>query len=169
MALVLLIGGARSGKTDLAVRMASEQGAPVTVIATGEAGDAEMAERIERHRRERPESWRTIEEPQRLREAIGQVPDDHCLIIDCLTLWVANELARTGDAETLEQGREAAVTAAGRGGQTIAVTNEVGLGIVPDNPVGRSYRDLLGRVNAAWAERADHAYLLVAGRRLELL
>jgi adenosyl cobinamide kinase/adenosyl cobinamide phosphate guanylyltransferase len=168
MALVLLIGGARSGKTELAVRMASEQRSPVTVVATGEAGDAEMAERIERHRRERPESWNTIEEPLRLSEAIEQVPDDHCLIIDCLTLWVANVLARTGDAEALEQGRKAALTAAARGGPTIAVTNEVGLGIVPDNPVGRSYRDLLGRVNAAWAERAEHAYLLIAGRTLEL-
>jgi adenosyl cobinamide kinase/adenosyl cobinamide phosphate guanylyltransferase len=167
MALVLLIGGARSGKSELAQRLASEQDAPVVLLATAEADDEEMATRIEEHRRARPASWRTIEEPLRLRETIETVEEEDCLIVDCLTLWTANVLDR--DAAEVEAEAEAAAGAAsGRSGLTIAVTNEVGLGLVPDNVLGRSYRDLLGRVNAIWAAAADHALLLVAGRPLKL-
>jgi adenosyl cobinamide kinase/adenosyl cobinamide phosphate guanylyltransferase len=167
MALVLLIGGARSGKSELAQRLASEQDAPVVLLATAEADDEEMAARIEEHRRARPASWRTIEEPLRLRETIETVEEEDCLIVDCLTLWTANVLDR--DAAEVEAEAEAAAGAAsGRSGLTIAVTNEVGLGLVPDNVLGRSYRDLLGRVNAIWAAAADHALLLVAGRPLKL-
>jgi adenosyl cobinamide kinase/adenosyl cobinamide phosphate guanylyltransferase len=166
MALVLLIGGARSGKSQLATALAREQRAAVTVIATAEAGDHEMAARIEAHRRERPGSWRTIEEPLELTKAIQEVPAADCLILDCLTLWVSNLLERDVDVETV--GQRAAAAAALRSGLTIAVTNEVGLGIIPDNPHARTYRDLLGRVNASWAAAADRSYLLVAGRLLAL-
>jgi len=152
--LVVLVGGARSGKSRLAVERARAHGAPVTFIATGEAGDEEMAERIARHRAERPESWTTIEEPRDVHGALAAVPASHTVIIDCLSLWMANG----GSGET----------PAPRGGLTIAVTNEVGLGIVPDNALARAYRDDLGRVNAAWVEAADEAYLVVAGRALRL-
>ena len=167
MPLVLLIGGARSGKSELAQRLASEQDAPVVVLATGEAGDDEMAGRIAEHRRNRPASWETIEEPLRLRETIETVSEGDCLVVDCLTLWTANALDG-GGGEAEEEAAAAAAAASSRPGLTIAVTNEVGLGLVPDNALGRSYRDLLGRVNAIWAAAADHALLLVAGRTLAL-
>jgi adenosyl cobinamide kinase/adenosyl cobinamide phosphate guanylyltransferase len=156
--LVLYLGGARSGKSRLAVEHAGGSGAPVTFIATGEAGDEEMAARIELHRRERPPEWRTLEEPRDLARALGSVPGGETALVDCLTLWVANG---GGDDEALEAARS-------RDGLTIAVSNEVGLGIVPANATAREYRDTLGRVNAAWAAAADEAWFVVAGRRLRL-
>jgi adenosylcobinamide kinase/adenosylcobinamide-phosphate guanylyltransferase len=163
--LVVFVGGARSGKSLLAVQRAREAAAPVVFIATGEAGDEEMAARIERHRAERPAGWQTAEEPVELALALGRVPDGATAIIDCLSLWVANVLD-TDDVEG--RGEEAARLASARTGLTVAVTNEVGLGIVPDNEVARRYRDVLGRVNATWAAAADEAYFVVAGRALRL-
>ena len=158
MTLVVLVGGARSGKSRLAVEWAAARGAPVVFIATGEAGDAEMAERIARHRAERPATWETIEEPLDLARAVRAAPAAATVVVDCLSLWVANG-----------GGGAAAVDAAARrAGLTIAVTNEVGMGIVPDNALARAYRDDLGRVNAAWTAAADEAYLVVAGRTLRL-
>lgn len=168
MPLVLLIGGARSGKSELAVRLAQEQTASVVFVATGEAGDDEMTARIDQHRRERPPSWQTIEEPLRLRETLETIDEKSCVLVDCLTLWAANALERLGAADAEAQAEAAAAAAATRSGLTIAVSNEVGLGLVPDNPLGRSYRDLLGRVNTLWADAAERTYLLVAGRPLPL-
>jgi adenosyl cobinamide kinase/adenosyl cobinamide phosphate guanylyltransferase len=167
MGVTLLVGGARSGKSTLAVRMASAQDAPVVVIATGEPRDAEMAERIEQHRRERPAEWETIEEPLSLVEALHAVDPSACVIVDCLTLWVSNLLERNG-ADIEGAARAAARAAAHRLGPTIAVTNEVGSGVVPADPSTRTYRDALGRVNTTWAAVADRAYLLVAGRAIPL-
>ena len=165
MTLVLLIGGARSGKSRLALERAEREGAPVSFIATGEAFDAEMTERIERHKAERPDAWTTIEEPIELERALAAVPDNDIAIVDCLSLWVANVFeSRQVDALSAI----AAHVAAERPGLTIAVTNEVGLGIVPDNALARTYRDALGRVNAQWADAADEALLVVAGRTLAL-
>jgi len=152
--LVVYVGGARSGKSTLAVERARAEGAPVTFIATGEAGDDEMAARIARHKAERPAGWTTIEEPLDVAGALASVSDTDTVIVDCLSLWVAN-------------GGDGAVPAP-RGGLTIAVTNEVGLGIVPINALARTYRDDLGRVNAAWVEASNEAYLVVAGRALRL-
>ncbi|MGO9899548.1 MAG: bifunctional adenosylcobinamide kinase/adenosylcobinamide-phosphate guanylyltransferase [Solirubrobacteraceae bacterium] len=168
MPLLLLLGGARSGKSDLAVRLARRQAAPVVLVATAEAGDAEMAARIDRHRRERPAAWETIEVPLALPAAIARVADGSCLIIDCLTLWTANILAGPQAGELETHAMQAALAARDRPGLTIAVSNEVGLGIVPPNELARCYRDLHGRVNAIWAAAADRAYLLVAGRALAL-
>ena len=169
MGLVLLLGGARSGKSALALRLAQAQPAPVVWLATAEAGDLEMAARIERHRAERPEHWRTIEEPLRLRETLAAIDREVCLVVDCLTLWVANALERLGGAATENEAAAAAQLAAARTGLTIAVSNEVGLGLVPANELGRSYRDLLGRVNSLWAAAAERSYLLVAGHALPLV
>jgi adenosylcobinamide kinase/adenosylcobinamide-phosphate guanylyltransferase len=168
MGLVLLIGGARSGKSALALRLAVGQPAPVVFLATAQARDAEMSARISAHARERPPSWRTVEEPLELAQAIGAIDGEECLIVDCLTLWTANALEARGAAATEREAAAAAGLAAARAGLTIAVTNEVGLGIVPENALARSYRDVIGRVNSAWAELADRAYLLVAGRVLPL-
>jgi adenosylcobinamide kinase / adenosylcobinamide-phosphate guanylyltransferase len=165
MTLVVLVGGARSGKSRLALDRATREGAPVVFVATGEAGDEEMTVRIERHRRERPSDWVTIEEPHDLERALAAVPDGTTAVVDCLSLWVAN-VFETQPVE--EPAAAAARLAASRDGLTIAVTNEVGFGIVPDNALARAYRDELGRVNAIWVAAADEAYLVVAGRTLRL-
>jgi adenosyl cobinamide kinase/adenosyl cobinamide phosphate guanylyltransferase len=169
MTLTLLLGGARSGKSSLAVARARALGAPVLFVATAEALDAEMARRIERHRAERDPGWQTVEAPVELREALAAAPDAACVIVDCLSLWVANLVMQgLGEDEVAGLARAAAAVAAARPGATIAVSNEVGMGVVPEYELGRRYRDALGRANAAWAERADEALLVVAGRTLAL-
>ena len=168
MGLVLLLGGARSGKSQFALRLAASQPAACVFIATGEPGDAEMEERIARHRAERPEAWQTVEEPLRIREAILSAERAACVVLDCLTLWTANALAEHGSEETQAQALAAAQVASSRPGLTIVVSNEVGLGIVPANALARSYRDLLGSVNAIWARAADHVLLFSAGRAVRL-
>lgn len=170
MPLTLLLGGAAAGKSRLAVRIAAGRGGPVVVIATAEARDEEMAERIRRHQAARPSEWRTVEEPFDLAGALASAPEDALALVDCLTLWVTNLLERgLSDDEILERAAEAAALAASRPAGTIAVSNEVGSGIVPANALARRYRDLLGRVNALWAEAADRAALVVAGRLIPLL
>jgi adenosyl cobinamide kinase/adenosyl cobinamide phosphate guanylyltransferase len=167
--LVLLAGGARSGKSDLAVRLGRRWAGPVTVVATAEAGDADMAARIERHRGQRPAAWATVEEPVALADALARPPDGALVLVDCLTLWVANLLGRgLGEADVLAAGERAAAAAAARAAPVVVVTNEVGLGVVPATPAGREFRDALGRVNRAFAGRADEAWLVVAGRALPL-
>jgi adenosylcobinamide kinase / adenosylcobinamide-phosphate guanylyltransferase len=165
--LVLLLGGARSGKSSLAVRLAADSGAPVVFVATGEARDAEMGERIARHREERPAGWKTVEEPLALARALEAAPPEWAVVVDCLSLWVANLLER-GDKDIEQQAVAAAAFAAGRGARTIAVSNEVGLGVVPATPLGRAYRDVLGRVNTIWADAAEEAYFVIAGKALRL-
>lgn len=165
--LRLLTGGARSGKSTLATQMAERSNADVVFVATATAGDAEMADRIARHRADRPAHWRTIEEPVDLTAALAGVPPAHTVVIDCLSLWLMNVLDRDED-EIIAMADEHAAAAAPRPGLTLAVTNEVGSGIVPAEPYTRRYRDLLGRVNATWSIAAEEAYLVVAGRPLQL-
>jgi adenosylcobinamide kinase/adenosylcobinamide-phosphate guanylyltransferase len=167
--LTVLLGGARSGKSRLAVELASATGATVTVIATGEPGDSEMAERIAKHRAERPGDWAVVEEPYALEDALAAVDLERTVIVDCLTLWAANALGRGDEPDTvLGAAAAAAVRATERPGLTIAVSNEVGLGIVPMSPLGRAYRDLLGAVNRIWVDRSEEASFVVAGRMLSL-
>jgi adenosyl cobinamide kinase/adenosyl cobinamide phosphate guanylyltransferase len=168
VSLIVLIGGARSGKSALALRIAERAAASVVFIATGEAGDDEMADRIARHRQERPPEWTTVEEPVELGRSIAELPDGATAIVDCLSLWVANLIETTPAAEIEAASAAAAQLAAARAGLTIAVTNEVGLGIVPDNALARTYRDVLGRVNAGWLDAAREGYFVVAGRILPL-
>jgi adenosylcobinamide kinase / adenosylcobinamide-phosphate guanylyltransferase len=167
--LTLLVGGARSGKSRLAARLAQDSGRPVIVIATGQPGDEEMAERIRRHQRERPPEWTTVEEPLDLEAALRDAAGDGFVIVDCLTLWVANLLDEGQTDEAIEVLAALAVDhAAARHGPTVVVSNEVGLGIVPMHPVGRRYADLMGRVNTRWARAADRTLFMVAGRALRL-
>lgn len=169
MSLVLLLGGARSGKSALAVELARRSDRDVVFVATAEAGDDEMRVRIARHRAERPEHWKTVETPTDVGGALEAAAVDDCLVIDCLSLWVANLLESGASAAEIEACAAAnATAAAARAGPTIAVTNEVGLGIVPPTPLGRCYRDLMGRVNTVWARAADDALFVVAGRVLPL-
>ena len=171
MALTLLIGGARSGKSSLAVDIGHRHhaaGIPVTYIATASALDDDMAQRIERHRAERPPSWVTIEEPTDLVGALDRV-DAGLAVIDCLTLWTSNLMWREFSDESIQRlAIDTAAVAAARDEPTVVITNEVGLGIHPDTDLGRRYRDVLGRVNQIWAAVADTSLLLVAGRATRL-
>ena len=138
-------------------------------VATAEARDTDMAERIAHHRRERPAKWTTVEEPLELVAALGSPPADAFVLLDCLSLWVANAMeAGWGEARIQEAARAGAKLLAGRSSPSVVVSNEVGLGVVPATELGRTYRDVLGRVNAVFAEAADSAQLIVAGRALEL-
>lgn len=165
MSFSLLLGGARSGKSSLAVRMAQAAAAPVTFVATAEAGDEEMAARIAAHQAERQASWTTLEDPYL--ERVAALDPSEFLIVDCLTLWLSNVLERPADAIQDDAVRLAAFLSA-RPGQGVVVSNEVGWGIVPFDAATRRYRDLLGRVNAAFAASATRCLLVVAGKTLEL-
>ena len=170
MTLTLLLGGARSGKSDLATRLAHHSGEPVTVLATGEAGDEEMADRIARHRADRPAGWDTLEEPLHVIDAVSSVEDRRTVVLDCLTLWVANAMgAGWDDAEIEHHAVGLAEGLRTRPGRSVVVGNEVGWGIVPAEPFVRRYRDLHGRVNRIVSEAADEALLVVAGRVLPLI
>ena len=170
MSLVVLLGGARSGKSRAAVDLAASHAAGVVFVATAEALDDEMAARIAAHQQERPESWRTIEAPVELEQAIAAVEGSATCLVDCLSLWVSNLLLRGDGHDVIEAAaRASARAAATRPGLTIAVTNEVGLGVVPATPLGREYRDLLGTVNRVWVEASERAAFVVAGRFLPLV
>jgi adenosyl cobinamide kinase/adenosyl cobinamide phosphate guanylyltransferase len=167
MPFVLVLGGARSGKSALAERLAVESGDPVTFIATGEARDEEMEARIRRHREDRPASWQTVEAPVDLQAAILSCSRGDFLLVDCLTLWVSNLLEKGMDSGDINiAAAEVAQELSRRRG--VVVSNEVGLGIVPANKLARAFRDALGSVNALFAVAAERAVLMVAGRVLEL-
>lgn len=170
--LTLLLGGARSGKSSTAQRLAEAPGAGrVLFVATAEAGDEDMSARIERHRAERPAGWATLEAPRDLASAIGDYTGAYdTLVLDCLTLWVSNLMLASPDPESdVLAATESLLRTYDAGTASwVVVSNEVGLGVVPATALGRSYRDLLGRVNQLVAARADGAYLLVAGRALAL-
>ncbi|MGH2694080.1 MAG: bifunctional adenosylcobinamide kinase/adenosylcobinamide-phosphate guanylyltransferase [Actinomycetota bacterium] len=169
MPLVFLTGGARAGKSKLAVELAASRSREVDFIATAEALDDEMAERIARHRAERPGHWRTLEEPVEIASALELLPEQACAVIDCLTLWVSNLMDRDFDDDDIEQRASALLSIArARTGLTVVVSNEVGAGIVPVHPEARRFRDLLGRANCLFAEAADRSLLVVAGRALSL-
>lgn len=170
MALTVFLGGARSGKSAAALRRAGEFDGPVVFLATADGLDEEMRARIRRHQADRADlGWTTVEEPLELAAALTETSPYACVVVDCLSLWVANLLGR-GDDEpaVVELAQTAARVACERPGPTIAVSNEVGLGVVPASALGRRYRDFLGRVNAVWVDAADEASLVVAGRLLRL-
>jgi adenosyl cobinamide kinase/adenosyl cobinamide phosphate guanylyltransferase len=162
--LTLILGGARSGKSTWALALAKGH---VLFVATAEALDEEMAARIAAHRAERPKEWDTLEEPVEIARALRERTNDYdCIVIDCLTLWVGNLIERGGTpAEWV-----APLLAAYRAGRSnwIVISNEVGLGIVPDNPLARRYRDALGTVNQLVAEAADRVTFMAAGLALDL-
>ncbi|MDQ3739286.1 MAG: bifunctional adenosylcobinamide kinase/adenosylcobinamide-phosphate guanylyltransferase [Actinomycetota bacterium] len=169
--LTLLLGGARSGKSALAVEWGRSHelaGGAVQFLATAPVSDPSMSGRIERHRLERPD-WPTIEEPHDLAAAVTECGEQALVIVDCLTLWVSN-LTQRGDHEDeiLEVAGRAVAAAGARTGHTVVISNEVGLGIHPPAELGRRFRDLLGLVNGLFAAGSQQALFLVAGRVLEL-
>ena len=181
--LILVLGGARSGKSAFAERLAAlrqaQAGGRVLYIATAEALDADMERRIANHRRQRPPEWDTLEEPLKLPTALssGLAGYDTCLL-DCLTLWVSNMLLSTEEtpSSSFENREQEIMEATNRLMEVcdqspatwIVVSNEVGLGVVPPSRLGAVYRDALGRVNQAVAARADKVYFMVAGLALEM-
>ena len=175
----LIIGGARSGKSRHAEQRAAESGLSVHVIVTAEALDEEMRLRIARHQADRPAGWKVVEAPRGLAAALtAEAAEGRCVVVDCLTLWLANLLA---GAENLPPGADAeqlpALTterAALLGliptlpGKVLFVANEVGLGLVPETPLGRLFRDEAGRLNQAVAALCDGVTLVAAGLPLKL-
>ena len=168
--LILVLGGARAGKSAFAQGLAEKGQGAVLFVATAEAGDAEMAERIVEHRRQRPAGWDTLEEPLKLAAALEQAsPNYDTILLDCLTLWVSNLLGEEQGTPDVERETRRLLDVYEAGAATwILVSNEVGLGVVPPSALGRRYRDALGLVNQLVARRADHVYLLVAGLALDL-
>lgn len=170
MPFTLVLGGARSGKTRWALARAealpSRGKSRLVMIATAEALDAEMAERIARHRAERDSRWMTVEAPTALAEAIGAMGAGDIAVVDCLTLWLSNlMLANTPLPEAFDRLEDACASSPA---QLILISNEVGQGVVPDNPLARRFRDEAGRLHQRLAARADRVLMVVAGLPLWL-
>ncbi|MBE3559327.1 MAG: bifunctional adenosylcobinamide kinase/adenosylcobinamide-phosphate guanylyltransferase [Ktedonobacteraceae bacterium] len=183
--LILILGGARSGKSTFAEQLAKRSKRRVAFIATATASDAEMSERIQQHRASRPADWLTIEEPLDLASAIRRAaPVADIMLLDCITLWLSNLLVRAGNlcddeiaVATARYHDEALAaidtllatfTTLDAGKTLIVVSNEVGLGIVPTGALSRLYRDVLGRVNQHLAAAAARVYLMVAGLGVDI-
>lgn len=164
---LLVLGGARSGKSRRAQHVAEESGNRLVFIATAQAFDAEMDERIARHRADRDARWQTVEAPVDLAGAIAQADDaDVTMLVDCLTLWASNLLLGDEVAEARIDGLVAAIASAR--GRLILVSNEVGFGIVPDNALARRFRDLSGTMNQRVAAVCGAVELVVAGLSMRL-
>lgn len=161
--ITLILGGARSGKNNFAEKVA--QGAnKVVYIATAEALDDEMRERIENHKEERPSSWKTIEAPNDLTKSIRQINSKvDMVIIDCLTIYTSNLIVKFSKKEVLKNIADMLSFLNNLDCKIIFISNEVGMGIVPDNKMARDYRDILGKINQRVAEVAKEVYLMVAG------
>ena len=159
----LILGGARSGKSRFAEKLALDSGKEVIYIATGWAGDEEMADRIAHHRQRRPLSWLTVEEPVSLAQSmLAHAASHRCLIVDCLTLWLSNLLAH--DDLLFQQQRSALLDILpGLPGTLFMISNEVGHGIVPANPLARRFVDEAGWLHQDLAGKCERVYWIVAG------
>ena len=180
--LILVLGGARAGKSAFAQGLAQAMGRRVLCLVTAEAGDEEMRRRIQRHRQKRPSTWRVVEEPLAVAQALTSFLDaTDVALIDCLTVWVSNLLLAALPGGVVQGFRQAEVAEKAvsqamedllvhyREGPAsfVVVSNEVGMGVVPEYPLGRLYRDCLGRANQQVAAQADRVYYLVAGLPLD--
>jgi adenosylcobinamide kinase/adenosylcobinamide-phosphate guanylyltransferase len=182
--LILVTGGARSGKSTYAERLAQRSRRSVAYIATATAGDDDMRDRIARHQAARPATWQTIEEPLHLAGAVRRAASfADIILLDCITVWLSNWLLLQEELNSIESTptsvysegalqeieallREAQALNVGQ--RLVIVTNEVGLGIVPAFALGRVYRDVLGAVNRRLAQEATRVYLLVAGLAVDI-
>lgn len=161
MALTLVLGGARSGKSRHAEELVERLPGPWSYIATAQAYDEEMAERIALHRSRRGMSWQTLDAPHELAGALGALPAGRPVLVDCLTLWLTNRML--AEADVAAESAALAEALAARDGETIVVSNEVGLSIVPENALARRFRDAQGRLNQMVAARAGTVIFMVAG------
>lgn len=168
--LTLILGGARSGKSDYAEHLARELNQPVLYIATATAFDDEMRERIEHHKSTRPAAWQTLEAPMNIAAATGNMQPE-VVLLDCITLLVSNILLSLPEdspfdivMQKVKDEIDSLIEMQKRiGGEWFIVSNEVGLGLVPPYPLGRMYRDALGRANQMLARAAEHVLFMVAG------
>jgi adenosylcobinamide kinase/adenosylcobinamide-phosphate guanylyltransferase len=169
LSCILITGGARAGKSSYAQKLAAAIGGRVLFVATAEAKDEDMRLRIENHRKSRPLNWDTLESPSEVARAIDEKAGEYpVVVIDCITMLVSNIMLNAGDESSAESDVVKEINALikvmqSKSSAFILVSNEVGLGIVPDNEMSRTYRDLLGRANQLLAQYADEVYLLVAG------
>jgi len=160
----LVLGGARSGKSVYAEKLLENSGKPMVYIATGEARDGEMSERIRLHQQRRGADWQTIETPIEVCKALQEVTGENIVLLDCVTLWVSNLMAAECDvgAEVQKLCRFLAVLPC----DIIIVSNEVGLGIVPDNALARRFRDETGQANQMIADACDKVVFVAAGQAM---
>ncbi len=178
---ILVLGGARSGKSDFALKLAKDGGGPALFVATAEAKDKDMEQRIAEHRSQRPKDWRTLEAPLDVsKHIVENEADASVVVIDCLTMWAANVLYASSpkglDDPNFGIAKDALADDLGglhdwhrySKASLIVVSNEVGMGLVPPYPSGRAFRDLLGWANQFMATRATSAYFLIAGIPIEL-
>ncbi|HSF16289.1 MAG TPA: bifunctional adenosylcobinamide kinase/adenosylcobinamide-phosphate guanylyltransferase [Vicinamibacteria bacterium] len=170
--LTLVLGGARSGKSRYA-RSLLDASDSVVFVATATPSDSEMADRIERHRAERPPQWKTIEAPLDVPAAVAEQPEGTAVLLDCVTLWISNLFfehrdRNRNDRERLVLEALKSLTQLARGRNLIVVSNEVGSGLVPESSVGREFRDLQGLANQFIAREADRVVLVVAGLPVEI-
>ena len=163
--ITLVLGGARSGKSRFAEKLVGNSGLQPVYLATGQALDQEMERRIEEHRQRRGSGWRTVEAPLELAEALRrETAQDHAVLVDCATLWLTNlMMADRGIPEAIDHLIDTLHKA---DGPVVIVSNEVGMGIVPENEMARTFRDHVGRLHQAIAEIAEAVYLVVAGQAL---
>jgi adenosylcobinamide kinase/adenosylcobinamide-phosphate guanylyltransferase len=170
--LVLATGGSRSGKSSFALQLAEKREAPRIFLATAQPSDDEMVRRIAAHRKARPAGWGLVEEPLRVPEALAAaLRDASTVVLDCVTIWIAN-LILSQESFTEEQAAreaQALVHSAQAPGRTvIVVSNEVGMGVVPDNELTRRFRDCAGRANQVIAAACDEVYLMTSGIPLKI-
>lgn len=167
---IFITGGARSGKSAFAETIAGGSTGKRAYLATAQALDAEMVERIRHHRERRGDAWDTFEEPLAVAELVRKLSGRYeCLLLDCLTLWLSNIIARSvRDDDVASRIDELAAAVREFDGAAIVVSNEVGLGIVPDNALARRFRDIAGFANQKLARAADEAYFLAAGIPLKI-
>jgi len=172
---IFITGGARSGKSRFAELLALGFGSPLCYLATAQALDGEMTERIRRHCQRRGDAWQTIEEPLQLRQALLDNDGLHkAILIDCLTLWITNlllldeEPGEETEERIQEEINQLAETLKGTKTPVIIVSNEVGMGIVPEHRLGRIFRDIAGQANQTMAAAADEAWLVASGIPLRL-
>ncbi|QIB33033.1 bifunctional adenosylcobinamide kinase/adenosylcobinamide-phosphate guanylyltransferase [Ancylobacter pratisalsi] len=161
MSLTFILGGARSGKSRHAEELIERLSPPWTYIATAQAYDDEMVERIALHRSRRPAPWQTLEAPHDLAAAIANLPSRQPVLVDCLTLWLTNRML--ADADLAKEGDALLAALSAHDGEVFVVSNEVGLGIVPDNALARRFRDAQGRLNQKVAAEAQRVVFMVAG------
>ncbi len=166
---VFVTGGARSGKSTFALRFAEAMEGSKVYLATATPLDSEMEERIKRHRDARGKIWSTVEEPRDVVGVIEQRKDSGVILLDCITMWIANLLEEGFDDEEILEEVERFVDLCARADAcVVVVSNELGMGIVPENPVARRFRDLCGTINQRIAGRADEVYFVVSGMSLRI-
>jgi adenosylcobinamide kinase/adenosylcobinamide-phosphate guanylyltransferase len=176
MSLILITGGARSGKSALAVKLAKESHKKVAFIATAEAYDSEMENRIAKHKAERPEGWATFEAPKHLSETVSVAIKDHdFIIVDCLTLFLSNllleiplEKLELHEEKVLDRVRKFVKVAKDSPATVVVVSNEVGTGIVPENRLARVFRDIAGKANQIAASESNAVYICFSGIPIRL-